>query len=139
VSRASVVRRTDRPRPIRAEARPRPVAPRGRAAPSPARRPRRARLTARATLLLVVVGAIAFLSIAPARLYLEQRAELARLSARADRLEAANARLSERAERLRDPAFLERLARQCLGMVRRGEIAFVVVPGDGVPAPPPEC
>jgi cell division protein FtsB len=94
---------------------------------------------ARRTLLLAVIGAIAFLSIAPARLYLEQRAEVARLSVRADRLEAANARLSARAERLRDPAFLERLARQCLGMVRRGEIAFVVVPGDGVPAPPPEC
>jgi cell division protein FtsB len=40
---------------------------------------------------------------------------------------------------LRDPGFLERLARQCLGMVKPGEVAFVVVPVQGAPAPPPEC
>ncbi|HET9672715.1 MAG TPA: septum formation initiator family protein [Actinomycetota bacterium] len=83
--------------------------------------------------------AIGFLSIAPARLYFEQRAELADLSRRAGVLEEVNARLSARADRLRDPAFLERLARQCLGMVRPGEVAFVVVPDEGAPAPPPEC
>jgi cell division protein FtsB len=119
------------------------------AAPSPAvaasatarprPRPRRARLTARATLLLIAVGAIGFLSIAPARLYLEQRAELAELSRRAQTLEESNARLIDRTQRLKDPEFLERLARQCLGMVRPGEVAFVVVPDEGAPVPPPEC
>jgi cell division protein FtsB len=87
----------------------------------------------------VAVGAIGFLSIAPARLYLEQRAELAGLARQADALEASNARLIGRTERLRDPVFLERLARQCLGMVRPGEVAFVVVPDEGAPVPPPEC
>jgi cell division protein FtsB len=87
----------------------------------------------------VIVGGIGFLSIAPARLFFEQRAELSRLTRQAESLEATNDRLSARAERLRDPAFLERLARRCLGMVRPGEIAFVVVPKRGAPAPPPEC
>jgi cell division protein FtsB len=116
------------------------------AAPSPAvatraapGRRRRARLTARATILLAIIGAIGFLSIAPARLFLEQRAELARLSRQAASLEATTERLAARAERLRDPAFLERLARRCLGMVQPGELAFVVVPRRGAPAPPPEC
>jgi cell division protein FtsB len=119
------------------------------AAPSPAvaasatkrsqPRRRRARLTARATVLLAVIGAIVFLSVAPARLYFEQRAELAALEREASAMEAGNQRLSERAERLRDGDELERLARQCLGMVRPGEVAFVVVPAHGAPTPPRGC
>src|SRR5215211_1525631 len=83
-------------------------------------RRRRARLTARATILLAVVGAILFLSVAPARLYLEQRAELAELERQAAAIAGGNARLAARAERLKDTEYLERLARQCLGMVRPG-------------------
>jgi cell division protein FtsB len=122
------------------------------AAPSPAvatgrtirrrsapRRRRGARLTARATILLAVLAGILFLSVAPARMYVEQRAELAELEREAAALASRNERLTDRAERLRDAAFLERLARQCLGMVRPGEVAFVVVPKEGAPAPPPEC
>ena len=122
------------------------------AAPSPAvatgrtirrrsARPRRrgARLTARGTVLLAVLAGIVFLSVAPARMYMEQRAELAELEREAATLASLNQRLTDRAERLRDTAFLERLARQCLGMVRPGEVAFVVVPKEGAPAPPPEC
>ena len=70
---------------------------------------------------------------------MEQRAELAELERQAAALASQNQRLTDRAERLRDAAFLERLARQCLGMVRPGEVAFVVVPKEGAPAPPPEC
>ena len=102
-------------------------------------RRRRTRLTARGTILLVVVLGICFLSIPPARMFFEQRAELAELEREAAGLAAQNERLSDRAERLRDEAYLERLARQCLGMVRPGEVAFVVVPKEGAPAPPPEC
>ena len=109
---------------------------RGRAT---APRRRRARLTARATILLTVVAGFLFLSVAPARMYFEQRAELAELERQAAVLAEGNARLTSRAERLRDPVYLERLARQCLGMVRPGEVAFVVVPREGAPAPPPDC
>ena len=100
---------------------------------------RRARLTARATLLLTLVVFVLVLSIAPARMYFEQKAELARLERQSAALTRENQRLAARAEQLRDHAFLERLARQCLGMVKPGETAFVVVPEEGAPAPPPEC
>lgn len=103
------------------------------------RRRRRARLTARATVLLTLIFGVLALSVAPAQMYFEQKAELARFEMQAEALEQKNDALAARAEQLRDRAFLERLARQCLGMVKRGEIAFVVVPKEGVPAPPPQC
>ena len=103
------------------------------------RRRRRARLTARATVLLTLIFGVLALSVAPARMYFEQKAELARFEMQAEALKQKNDALAARAEQLRDRAFLERLARQCLGMVKRGEIAFVVVPKEGVPVPPPEC
>lgn len=103
------------------------------------RRRRRARLTARATVLLGIMIGVLALSVAPAQMYFEQTAELARFEQQADALERRNEALADRAEQLRDHAFLERLARQCLGMVKPGEVAFVVVPKEGAPAPPPEC
>jgi cell division protein FtsB len=103
------------------------------------RRRRRARLTARATILLTIVIGVLILSVAPARMYLAQQAELARFEHEAAVLERKNEALAARAAELKDRAFLERLARQCLGMVKPGEVAFVVVPKEGAPAPPPEC
>ena len=103
------------------------------------RRRRRVRLTARATILCTLVIGVLVLSVAPAQMYFEQIAEVARLERQVAALSRTNETLSARAEQLRDRAFLERLARQCLGMVKRGEIAFVVVPKEGAPAPPPEC
>jgi cell division protein FtsB len=97
------------------------------------------RLTARATVLCTLVVGVLVLSIAPARLYLEQIAEVARLERQAAALQRTNESLADRADELREDAFLERLARQCLGMVKPGEVAFVVVPKEGAPAPPPEC
>jgi cell division protein FtsB len=106
---------------------------------APRRRRRRTRLTARATVLLAIVIGVLALSVAPAQMYFDQREELARFEQQAAALERRNEALAARAEQLRDDAFLERLARQCLGMVKPGEIAFVVVPKEGAPAPPPEC
>jgi cell division protein FtsB len=97
------------------------------------------RLTARATILCTLVIGVLVLSVAPAQMYFEQTAEVARLERQVAALSRTNGTLSARAEQLRDRAFLERLARQCLGMVKQGEIAFVVVPKEGAPAPPPEC
>jgi cell division protein FtsB len=102
-------------------------------------RRRRVRLTARATVLATLVIGVLALSVAPAQMYFDQKAELGRFERQAAVLERKNGALAARAEQLRDRAFLERLARQCLGMVKPGEIAFVVVPKAGAPAPPPEC
>jgi cell division protein FtsB len=103
------------------------------------RRRRRARLTARATILLAIMIGVLVLSVAPARMYFEQQAELARFEHEATVLQRENDALAARVVQLRDHGFRERLARQCLVMVKKGEIALVVVPKDGAPMPPPEC
>ncbi len=112
-----------------------------RAATSPAVRgpASRTRISARATLLLLFVLVVATLSIAPMRGYLEMRDRVAALERQAQVLEADNDRLESRIARLNDPAYLERLARACLGMVEPGEIAFVTVPEEGAKPSIPDC
>ncbi|HSL10477.1 MAG TPA: septum formation initiator family protein [Actinomycetota bacterium] len=95
------------------------------------------RPSGRAAILLLAVFLLAMVSIAPTRVWLDQRSRLRDLERQAAQLEAANARLAERIADLRDPETLERLARECLGMVEPGEIAFITVPRDGAPTPPP--
>ena len=77
-------------------------------------------------------------SIAPARLYFEQTAEVARLERQAAALERANRALSARA----DSSAMTRSSSGSHVSVsdgQAGEVAFVVVPKEGAPAPPPEC
>jgi cell division protein FtsB len=85
----------------------------------------RPRLTARAGALVVIVTLLGVLALVPARAYLDQRARVAALELQAQRLEDQNATLANAIAKLHDPAELERLARECLGMVKPGEIAFV--------------
>ena len=85
----------------------------------------RPRLTARAGALVVIVTLLGVLALVPARAYLDQRARVAALELQAQRLEDQNATLADAIAKLHDPAELERLARECLGMVKPGEIAFV--------------
>ena len=99
-------------------------------------RTRSVRVTARAVGLGLTVLLVLTLAIAPARSYLKQRGQLADLARHTQQLEQENIGLQGRVAQLRDPAYLERLARQCLGMVRPGEIAFVAVPQRGAPVPP---
>ena len=85
----------------------------------------RPRLTARAGALVVIVTLLGVLAVVPARAYLDQRAQLAALELQAQQLEDENAAIGSAIAKLHDPAELERLARECLGMVKPGEIAFV--------------
>jgi cell division protein FtsB len=96
------------------------------------------RLTPRATILGFVVFVTAIFAVAPARAYLDQRAERERLSERVELLQQQNAELQRRIDQLHDPVELERLARECLGMVEPGEIAIVPV-RPGSPPPSPDC
>jgi cell division protein FtsB len=103
-----------------------------------ARRTRRqasVRPSGRAAILLFAVFLLAMVSIAPARVWLDQRARLHDLERQAQELEVANGRLEDRIADLRDPETLERLARECLGMVEPGEISIITVPKDGPPTP----
>jgi cell division protein FtsB len=100
---------------------------------------RRARrgLSVRGAVLAIVVAALLLYLVTPLRAYLTQRAELAQLEREARELELENEALRRRVAELHDPEYLEELARRCLGMVRPGEVAFVVVARDGVPTPEP--
>ncbi|HET7235437.1 MAG TPA: septum formation initiator family protein [Actinomycetota bacterium] len=93
------------------------------------------RLTGRAAALVVVVVFLALMAVVPARQFLAQRGRIAELERRTAELEQSNADLRSEVERLHDPAELERLARECLGMVAPGEVAFVT-PGQ---APSKAC
>jgi cell division protein FtsB len=88
----------------------------------------RVRFTARAVVLAVVVMLIGFAFIDPVRAYLAERAHIAQLERQVHTLQVANTALKNRTKQLQDPAYLERLARECLGMVEPGDIAFVSVP-----------
>jgi cell division protein FtsB len=94
------------------------------------------RATPRASILLFAVFLAVVFAVAPMRAYLHQRAELSDLQRQADLLEEQNTALERRIADLNDPATLERLARECLGMVEPGEIAFVPIPKGRAPTPP---
>jgi cell division protein FtsB len=74
--------------------------------------------------LAAIVLVLAVAAAGPVRNFLAQRAEIDRLEAQISQLEDDRARLQFEVERIRDPEYVERLAR-CLGMVKPGEIAFV--------------
>lgn len=97
---------------------------------------RKVRLTPRAGVLIFVVFLIAMVAIAPTRAYFDQRGRLADLERQATALEHQNEQLRLRIADFNDPRTLERLARECLGMVRPGEIGFVVIPKGEAPIPP---
>lgn len=89
-------------------------------------------------MLAMVALILLTLAVAPLRTLIDQRSRLGQLERQADDLTDRNAALEARIGRFNDPSYLERLARQCLGMVRPGETAFVMVPRQGAP-PTPAC
>ena len=97
------------------------------------------RIRPRAIALAVLVAALLMAAVYPVRTYLGQKAQIHTLERQSAILERANAGLSRHISALHDPGQLERLARECLGMVKPGEIAFVVVPKGGHAATPSDC
>lgn len=81
--------------------------------------------------MAVVLGALALASLAPIRQAYTQNQRINAEEAKLQALEAENRELRERLERLNDPDYVEKLAREQLGLVKPGEISYVVVP----PAP----
>jgi len=96
----------------------------------------RSRFTARGAILAIVVMAVLLYLIVPLRTFMAQRDHLAHLERQTRILEQQNGLLQARVKQLHDPAYLERIARECLGMVKPGEIGFIVVPKDGESRPP---
>jgi cell division protein FtsB len=93
------------------------------------------RLTGRAVALLVLVAALLIASVYPLRTYREQRSQIGSLQQQEEELQRRSVALDHRIARLHDPRYLELLARECLGMVKKGEITFVIVPRQNVPLP----
>jgi hypothetical protein len=75
--------------------------------------------------LLIVLGAVLLLYLGPVHSYWQTWHESKTKHAELRRLEAEHERLLDRRRELREPASLMREARK-LGMVRRGERAFVM-------------
>jgi cell division protein FtsB len=99
----------------------------------------RVRVSTRAAVLLILVLTVLTFAISPFRALLAEHRELDRLERQAQALERQNAALEDRILQLQDPAYLERLARECLGMIEPGETAFVTVPEEGPPPASADC
>lgn len=78
-------------------------------------------------LLLLVFGVyLAYLFAAEVRETRQLREEILRVEREIQAIHARNQELQEVVSQLRDPAYLERVAREELGMVRPGETRYVV-------------
>jgi cell division protein FtsB len=104
----------------------------------PARRSK-PRLTSRGAILALITVALLLYMVVPLRTYMEQRNRLAQLERQSQVLEQQKAQLEAQVSKWKDPAYLELVARACLGMVKPGEVSFVVVPKDGEPSQPAIC
>jgi len=104
-------------------------------------RPRaaRVRVSARAAVLVILVLVVLTFAIAPLRELISQRNKLDSLQREAQILQGQNDALQRRIQQLQDPSYLERLARECLGMVEPGETACVTVPEQGPPPASADC
>ena len=88
------------------------------------------KLTGRAAALLISVALLALVMLVPAREFLDQRSKITDLERQTQQLAQQNAKLEAQVEKLRDPVELERLARECLGMVAPGETALILPDGN---------
>ncbi|MGH2730622.1 MAG: FtsB family cell division protein [Actinomycetota bacterium] len=77
--------------------------------------------------LVLVLGLVGAMAIEPTRQLFDQRDRIASATTDLQRLERSNVRLEDQIRRLNDPDFIEQQARQ-VGLVRPGEIPFVVMP-----------
>jgi cell division protein FtsB len=77
--------------------------------------------------LVVVVAAVAAMAVGPLQTYTGAADRVDALAATRDRLAEEVGKLEDRRDRLHDPEELEIIARQQLGLVKPGEIPFVVI------------
>lgn len=78
--------------------------------------------------LLLLFGLLAAMVVGPVKQLLEQKSRISAVNAQLEQLEENNAALRERIDRLKDPDYIEQQARAQAGLVRPGEIPFLVMP-----------
>lgn len=79
-------------------------------------------------ILGLLIGLAAFMALGPLQVFTAAADRVDELRDERDTLDQDVEELEERRDRLDDPEEIERLARSELGLVRPGEIPFVVVP-----------
>lgn len=85
------------------------------------------------TVALVVVGAAVVTNVVPYRQIVEQRRAVEVAAQELEELQEENEVLAAQHEALETPMEIERLAREKLGYVRPGEVAYVVLEPPPVP------
>ncbi len=88
-------------------------------------------------LLLVVALAVTVAGILPIRQIFDSRRQVELTESKLAALEAENARLAQSIELLNTDAEIERIARERFGLVREGEVGYVVEWVEVEPAPRP--
>ncbi len=78
--------------------------------------------------VLLVLGLFGAMAIEPTRQLMAQRERISGMAQELGKVERSNRRLEARIRRLRDPDFLEQRAREQVGLVRPGEVTYVVMP-----------
>ena len=103
-------------------------------------------LTPRGALLLLVMFALAAAAVYPLRQYVSQADRIQRLQDKQRALQAENQRLDQQRARLKDPAYVEQLAKRDFQLVEPGEEAWLVTgtppttrPAPAPPPPEPEA
>ncbi|GAA2949314.1 septum formation initiator family protein [Streptomyces enissocaesilis] len=91
------------------------------------RQARRSRLTGRAALLVLVLCSLIVALAYPMRQYVSQRGEIADQQRKMREAGRRVEELRDEKARLKDDAYIERLAREHLHLVRPGETGFTVV------------
>jgi cell division protein FtsB len=98
------------------------------------------RLNWKGAILLVLAAGLIFLTIAPARQVLRQRAQIADLQRTLNSVKDENKGLRDETSRLNTDAYIEQQARLRLGLIKPGEQPYMIVPPKQVavqPAPKP--
>jgi cell division protein FtsL len=95
--------------------------------------------SARRVMLLIGLLVAAFLIFFPTKQLVEQRVRVQRLEQRLAAVEQENAELEAHVRRLEDPAEIEVLAREKLGLVEPGERAYLFAPVPSPSAAPEEA
>ena len=85
------------------------------------------KLRVRLGLLAALAGTLTLTAIAPARQAISQQERIRAEERKLQELNIKNAELSARLERLNDVEYMELLAREQLGLVKPGEVSFVVL------------
>jgi len=94
-------------------------------------------MKARGAVIGTLLVVLALSALYPIRQYFGQKGELKQLTAQEVQLAARIQQLSEEKARLLTDDEIERIAREELGMVRPGEVAFAIVPKAGAKGPAP--